>query len=106
MRSLPMLSLIQPSIVVVVDSATGLPLADATQAVVRHGSFADTLVPYGYDASMVLRSLAMRGERPGRYHVSVAHGGFRPWQRAPVTIEAASCHTTQATLTASLARVP
>jgi hypothetical protein len=98
---------IRPSIVVIVlDSITGLPAADSAQALVRDGAFADTLVPYGYDPPGTLRSLAMRGERPGIYTVSVLRPGYNPWQRASVQVRGATCHTTQVTLTASLQRAP
>jgi hypothetical protein len=98
---------IQPSIVVaVIDSLTGIPLADSAQGLLHDGAFTDTLVPYGYDNAMVLRSLAMRGERPGTYAVNVLRGGYRPWQRASVHVAVAGCHTAQVTLTASLQRLP
>ena len=96
-----------PSIVVaVVDSLTDVPLADSTQGLVQDGPFTDTLVPYGYNSSRVLRSLAMRGERPGTYAVDLQRSGYRAWHVGSVQVAEAGCHTVQVTLTALLQRLP
>ncbi len=80
-----------PGIVLVIqDSATGLPLAQSAKGAVTESQYTDSLVPYRADGA-ILVSRAAAFSRPGTYDISVEHQGYLPWHRTAVLVEAGPC---------------
>ena len=71
-----------PSIrIVVVDGATGEPVAEGAVGVARDGAYVDSLYEDGYPVATALVGAFGRG---GVYDLAVEQAGYEPWRRSGV----------------------
>jgi hypothetical protein len=95
---------VEPAIVVtIVDSSTGVPLADSAVAIVRRDGVVDTLVPYGVDSAGRLTSLVSPGIGAGVYDVIVTRENYDSWSDK-VLVRKGGCGIATQALTARLER--
>jgi len=84
-------------VVVVRDSVTGKGLAKSVSALLRSGSFVESL-RFAFDDSLIGGAY----ERAGTYRVELSAPGYRDWAREGVQVPQGQCHVESARVVALL----
>ena len=85
--------------ITIVDSISGLPMANGSTVTISDGSSQQTIA---IPATPLTTTIASASDRPGTYNIVVQRAGYRDWTRNGVQVQSDGCLPVTVAVTARL----